>query len=32
MDLDHRQLTYRYGRRDQTIADIHGNVVEGILA
>ncbi len=32
MGLDHRQLTYRYGGRDQTIADIHGKVVEGIFA
>ncbi len=32
MGLDHRKLTYRYGGRDQTIADIHGNVVEGIFA
>ena len=32
MGLDHRKLTYRYGGRDQTIADIHGNVVEGLFA
>lgn len=32
MGLDHRRLTYRYGGRDQTIADIHGNVVKGIFA
>lgn len=32
MGLDHRRLTYRYGGRDQTIADIHGNIVEGIFA
>ena len=32
MGLDHRQLTYRYGGRDQTIADIHGKVVDGIFA
>lgn len=32
MGLDHRKLTYRYGGRDQTIADIHGNVVRGLFA
>ena len=32
MGLDHRKLTYRYGGRDQTIADIHGNVVKGLFA
>ncbi len=32
MGLDHRKLTYRYGGRDQTIADIHGKVVHGIIA
>lgn len=32
MGLDHRKLTYRYGGRDQTIADIHGKVVDGIFA
>ena len=32
MGLNHRKLTYRYGGRDQTIADIHGNIVEGIFA
>jgi hypothetical protein len=32
LGLDHLKLTYRYGVRDQTIADIHGNIVEGIFA
>lgn len=32
MGLDHRRLTYRYGGRDQTIADIHGRVVDGVFA
>ncbi len=32
MGLDHRRLTFRYGGRDQTIADVHGRVVEGIFA
>ena len=32
MGLDHRKLTFRYGGRDQTIADIHGKVVDGVFA
>jgi hypothetical protein len=32
MGLDHRRLAYRYGGRDQTIADIHGTVVDGLFA
>lgn len=32
MGLDHRRLTFPYGGRDQTIADIHGNVVKGLFA
>ena len=32
MGLDHRKLTFRYGGRDQTIADIHGKIVKGVFA
>ncbi len=32
MGLNHRKLTFRYGGRDQTIADIHGKIVNGIFA
>ena len=31
MGLDHRKLTFRYGGRDQTIADINGKVVRGLF-
>jgi len=30
--LDHERLTYRYGGREMSLTDIHGQVVEGILA
>jgi hypothetical protein len=32
MGLDHRRLTYRYSGRDFRLTDVHGNVVEEILA
>lgn len=32
MGLDHRRLTFRYAGRDFRLTDVHGNVVEGILA
>jgi hypothetical protein len=32
MGLDHKQLTYRYSGRDFRLTDIHGRVVDGILA
>ena len=32
LGLDHRRLTYRYAGRDFRLTDVHGNVVEGILA
>jgi hypothetical protein len=32
LGLDHKRLTYRYAGRDFRLTDVHGNVVEGILA
>jgi hypothetical protein len=32
LGLDHRRLTYRYAGRDFRLTDVHGNVVEKILA
>lgn len=32
MGLDHLRLTYRYAGRDFRLTDVHGQVVEGILA
>lgn len=32
LGLDHERLTYRYGGRDMSLTDIHGKVVNGILA
>jgi hypothetical protein len=32
LGLDHRKLTYRFGGRDVSLTDIHGNVVRDVLA
>jgi hypothetical protein len=32
MGLDHTQLTFRHGGRDQRLTDVHGQVVKDILA
>ena len=32
MGLDHERLTYRHGARDVSLTDVHGKVVEQILA
>lgn len=32
LGLDHLQLTYRYAGRDFRLTDLHGNVVQDILA
>jgi hypothetical protein len=32
LGIDHRQLTYRYQGRNHRLTDVHGNVVEQILA
>ena len=32
LGMDHKRLTYRFSGRDMRLTDVHGNVVEGILA
>jgi arylsulfatase A-like enzyme len=32
LGMDHQRLTYRYQGRDFRLTDIHGNVVEEVLA
>ncbi|HWB07654.1 MAG TPA: DUF1501 domain-containing protein [Pirellulales bacterium] len=32
LGLDHKQLTYRFAGRDFRLTDVHGRVVEGVLA
>ena len=32
LGLDHQRLTYRYAGRDYRLTDVHGDVVQGILA
>jgi hypothetical protein len=32
MGLDHTQLTYRYAGRDFRLTDVHGRVVQEVLA
>ena len=32
LGLDHQRLTYRYAGRDFRLTDVHGRVVEDILA
>jgi ribulose-5-phosphate 4-epimerase/fuculose-1-phosphate aldolase len=32
MGFDHTKLTYRYGGRDYRLTDVHGEVVQNILA
>ncbi len=32
LGLDHQRLTYRYGGRDYSLTDIHGRVVQEVLA
>ena len=32
LGIDHTNLTYRYGGRDFRLTDVHGNVVDQILA
>jgi len=32
MGIDHKQLTFRYGGRDQRLTDVHGHVVQDLLA
>jgi hypothetical protein len=32
LGLDHKRLTFRFGGRDMRLTDVHGEVVQGILA
>jgi hypothetical protein len=32
LGMDHKRLTYRFGGRDMRLTDVHGEVVQGILA
>ena len=32
LGVDHTKLTYRYSGRDYRLTDVHGNVVNAILA
>ncbi len=32
MGLDHKRVTYRWGGRDMRLTDVHGRVLEKILA
>ena len=32
MGLDHQALSYRFGGRDFRLTDVHGHVIQGILA
>ncbi len=32
LGLDHKKLTYRFGGRDVSLTDVHGQVITGILA
>jgi hypothetical protein len=32
LGMDHKKLTFRFGGRDMRLTDVHGEVVEGILA
>jgi hypothetical protein len=32
LGLDHKKLTYRFGGRDVSLTDVHGNVIHGVLS
>ncbi|HZZ77730.1 MAG TPA: DUF1501 domain-containing protein, partial [Gemmataceae bacterium] len=32
LGIDHERLTYRFGGRDFRLTDVHGNLVQDILA
>ena len=32
LGVDHKRLTFRYGGRDMRLTDVHGELIEGILA
>jgi hypothetical protein len=32
MGIDHKRLTFRYSGRDMRLTDVHGEIVQGIIA
>jgi hypothetical protein len=32
MGMDHKKLTFRFGGRDMRLTDVHGELIQGILA
>ena len=32
LGMDHKKLTYRWGGRDMRLTDVHGELIQGILA
>jgi hypothetical protein len=32
MGLDHEELTYRHGGRDLRLTDVHGRVIQDVIA
>jgi hypothetical protein len=32
LGVDHKRLTYRFGGRDMRLTDVHGDIIQGILA
>jgi hypothetical protein len=32
LGMDHKRLTFRFGGRDTRLTDVHGEIVQGILA
>jgi uncharacterized protein (DUF1501 family) len=32
LGMDHKRLTFRFGGRDMRLTDVHGEVIEGVLA
>ena len=32
LGLDHKKVTFRFGGRDMRLTDVHGEVVQGVLA
>jgi hypothetical protein len=32
LGMDHKRLTYRFGGRDMRLTDVHGEIIQGILA
>jgi hypothetical protein len=32
LGIDHERLTYRFGGRDHRLTDVHGHVIQAVLA